>query len=100
MWTLLRLLFWSFVLAVMVWFSVMIPLGKHTLWGHLRAIGGTREAKELADGTKAEAKRVADRLFEHSDGGTPDLGGHAGKPLDDPNDQDRRALDKLTKKKP
>jgi hypothetical protein len=62
-----RLLRWLFSLAlfaVFVWFAVTVPLGKRTLWGHLRAIAATDEAKDLAEGAKEEAKKVADKLRE------------------------------------
>ena len=35
------------VLAAFVWFSVTVPLGKRTLWGHVHAIFATQEAKDL-----------------------------------------------------
>ena len=98
MFTLLRLVFWLFIAALVVWFSATVPLGTRTLWGHLRAIGGTKEAKELAEGTKAEAKKVAELLFERRDGGAPDLAPH-DRPMENLSAEDQRALDKLTKKK-
>jgi hypothetical protein len=38
--------------AAVVWFGVTVELGQRTLFGHLRAIGGTAEAHQLWDGTK------------------------------------------------
>jgi hypothetical protein len=38
--------------AVLVWFGVTVELGDRTLFGHLRAIGQSKEAKNLWDGTK------------------------------------------------
>jgi hypothetical protein len=38
--------------AALVWFGVTVELGDRTLVGHLRAIGQTKEAKNLWDGTK------------------------------------------------
>ncbi len=58
------------MLAAFVWFAVTVPLGKRTLWGHLHAIFATQEAKDLAEGTKEEAERVARKVKEelhHSD---------------------------------
>lgn len=52
------------MLAAFVWFAVTVPLGKRTLWGHLHAIFATQEAKDLADGTKEEAERVARKVKE------------------------------------
>jgi hypothetical protein len=42
-------------LAVFVWFGVTVQLGDHTLFGHLRAIGGSKESQELWKGAKAKA---------------------------------------------
>lgn len=60
-------------LAAIVYFATTVQLGKKTLWGHLVAIFSTPAAKELADGTKEEAKKVAERVrreLGHHDGGT------------------------------
>jgi hypothetical protein len=38
--------------AAIVWFGVTVELGDRTLFGHLRAIGGSHEAQQLWDGTK------------------------------------------------
>jgi hypothetical protein len=78
MFGLVRFLFSLAILAVVLWFATMVPLGSRTLWGHLRAIAGTQEAKELAEGTKEEAKKVADKLLTDHDGGHP--GGHPDHP--------------------
>jgi hypothetical protein len=40
--------------AAIVWFGVTVELGDRTLFGHLRAIGGTQEAQQLWDGTKGK----------------------------------------------
>ena len=61
----MKLFRWLFGLAlcgVLVWFSATVELGSRTLIEHARAIAGTREAAALADGTKQEAGRVADRV--------------------------------------
>ena len=61
---LVRFLFSLLVLAAFVWFAVTVPIGKRTLWGHVHAIFGTQEAKDLADGTKEEAEKVARKVQE------------------------------------
>jgi hypothetical protein len=56
---------WAFTLlifAVVVWFATSVPLGKRPLFGHLKAIFATQEARDLADGTKEEAAKMADRM--------------------------------------
>jgi hypothetical protein len=40
--------------AAVVWFGVTVDLGDRTLFGHLRAIGGSDEAKQLWDGTRGK----------------------------------------------
>ena len=62
MFGLIRLLISLAMLAAFVWFAVTIPLGKRTLWGHTRAIFGSQEAKDLAEGTKEEAEKVARKV--------------------------------------
>jgi hypothetical protein len=93
---LIRLLLSLAMLAVLVWFATNVPLGKRTLWGHLQAIFATQAAKDLADGTKEEAERVARKVREelHHDGGAA-----RARPLEDVDDRDRRQLDKLVKEK-
>ena len=98
MFTLARFAFSLLIFAIVVWFAVTVPLGSRSLWGHLRAIAGTQAAHELAEGTKQEARKVAEKLLGGPDGGTADLGPGAKKPLDDVDAEDRAALDKLTKK--
>jgi hypothetical protein len=41
-------------LAAFVWFGVTVDLGERTLFGHLRAIGSSREAQDLWSGTKSK----------------------------------------------
>ncbi len=52
------------MLTTFIWFAVTVPLGKRTLWGHMHAIFGTQEAKDLAEGTKEEAEKVAHKVKE------------------------------------
>jgi hypothetical protein len=70
---LFRWLFYLLLGAAALWFATTVPLGKHTLFGHLVAIGRTREAHELAQGTEEEARHVAAKLREElaHDGGAP-----------------------------
>jgi hypothetical protein len=64
MFRLIRLLISLAMTAAFIWFAVTVPLGKHTLWGHLLAIFSTPQAKDLADGTREQAHKVADRMRE------------------------------------
>jgi cell division protein FtsB len=97
MFRLIRLLISLVVLAMMIWFATNVMLGKRTLWGHLQAIFATQAAKDLADGTKEEAEKVAKRVRAElrTDGGAARP--HA--PLEGVDERDRRELDKLVKEK-
>ena len=66
MFRLIRWLFSLVIFAIVFWFATTIPLGNKTLWGHLRAIFGTQEAKDLAKGAEDEAKKVADRMRDQA----------------------------------
>jgi hypothetical protein len=65
------------MLAAFVWFAVTVPLGKRTLWGHLHAIFATQEAKDLAEGTKEEAEKVARKVTDELH--RPDMADEAAK---------------------
>jgi hypothetical protein len=100
MFGLMRFLFSLVMLAAFIWFAVTVPLGKRTLWGHVQAIFGTQEAKDLAEGTKDEAEKVARKVRE--DLRTPDMAHTAHKtrpPLDPVDERDRKRLDKAVKDK-
>jgi hypothetical protein len=96
MFRLIRFLLSLAFLAVVIWFATTVPLGKRTLWGHLQAIFATQAAKDLADGTKEEAKKVAKRVREelHHDGGA-----EKDAPLDPVDERERRRLDRLVKER-
>jgi hypothetical protein len=64
MFGLIRFLISLAMLAAFAWFAVSVPLGKRTLWGHTRAIFGSQEAKDLAEGTQEEAEKVARKVKE------------------------------------
>lgn len=53
-----------FVTVVVVWFSVTVPLGNHTLWGHLIRIFRTNEAQDLIKGAKQTAKETTQQAVE------------------------------------
>ena len=87
MFRLIRWLLWLVCFVALLWFSATVKLGKRTLFGHMHAIFTSREAQDLADGTKQEAHKLAERLREPSP-----------KPALDPvSEKDRKGLDKLVK---
>jgi hypothetical protein len=59
---LVRFVISMIMLFAFVWFAVTVPIGKRTLWGHVHAIFATQEAKDLAEGTKEEAEKVARKV--------------------------------------
>ncbi len=63
----IRMLISLLMFAILIWFATMVPLGNRTLWGHIKAISGTQEAKDFADGTRKEAKKVADQVLAPPD---------------------------------
>ena len=90
-----RLVRWLISLAMtiaFVWFAVSVPIGKRTLWGHAVAIFSTKEAKDLADGTKEGAQKVVEKV-------RAELRKDGGAPLETLDDKDRRGLDELVKTK-
>jgi hypothetical protein len=100
MFRLIRFVLSLAMLAGVVWFAVSVPLGKRTLSGHLRAIFSTPEAKDLADGTKEEAEKVADKVrqgLRTADMNESQRRQHA--PLDPVEDSDRKKLQDLVKQK-
>jgi hypothetical protein len=100
MFRLIRFVISLAMLVAFIWFSVNVPLGKRTLWGHVLAIFGTQEAKDLADGTRQEAHKVAERVREElrpQDMGLPPR--KVRPPLDPVENRERHRLDHLVKQK-
>jgi hypothetical protein len=93
-----RLFRWAFYLVMFgafVWFGTMVQLGNRSLFGHIVAIAHTKEAHELAEGTKLEAEKVAEKVKHDlaSDGGA------APQKAEQLDDADRKELQKLVKAK-
>ena len=58
-----------------VWFGATVDLGERSLFGHLYAIGRTKESQDLVKGTKDKAQPLVEdvrrRLATAPDGGMP-----------------------------
>ena len=67
MYRLTRLIFTTAILLVFVYFSLTVPIGKYTLWGHLLRIARSPEAHDLAEGAKETAKDAARRAQRELD---------------------------------
>jgi hypothetical protein len=61
MFRLIRFLFWCAAVAALVYVAVTVPLGKYTLWGHLKRIWHSEETQSLVNGTKDAAKSAIDK---------------------------------------
>ncbi len=58
----LKLLAFVVLFAGFCWFGTQVPLGSHTLFGHLHAISETKESQDLFDGTKQSAGPLVDDM--------------------------------------
>jgi hypothetical protein len=65
MFRLLKLCMSLAAFVVFAWFGATVKLGSRTLFGHLRAIGETKESQELVDGTKKVAEPLVDDVKRH-----------------------------------
>jgi hypothetical protein len=101
---LLTFCFSAACLASFVWFGLTVDLGDHTLFGHIRAIGSTPEAKQLGEGIKTKvddfvgieaARRAAAEAARKSEGKSPDE--KPGPPQDEHSAADREGLRKVAK---
>jgi hypothetical protein len=62
MFRLLKFLFWCALIGGFIWFGMSVPLGKYTLFSHIKRIWNTQETRDLVDGTKEAAKPAADKV--------------------------------------
>ena len=58
----IRLVITLGLIALFIWFGMTVPLGKHTLFGHINRIGQSEEARDLVEGTKEAAKPAAEKV--------------------------------------
>jgi hypothetical protein len=58
----IRFLVYLAIAIGIVYFATSVPLGKHTLVGHVRAIWHTGEVQDLKEGVKEKAGPAMDRL--------------------------------------
>jgi hypothetical protein len=70
---LIKLLVGLVGLGVFVWWGLTVPLGDRTLFGHLSAIGQTKESQDLVRGTRQKVGDLKKRI-----------GGGAASPADKP----------------
>jgi hypothetical protein len=78
----LKLLAFVVLFAGFCWFGTQIPLGSHTLFGHLHAISETKESQDLFDGTKQSAGPLVDHMRRRI-AGVPAPAKEPGAPADE-----------------
>ena len=93
------------LLAAFVWFGTTVNLGERTLFGHISAIGRTKESQDLVRGTADRAKPLVDnvrrRIGSSADAGAPakvdsqPSGAPAADPKEALTDGDRNQLRQL-----
>jgi hypothetical protein len=83
----LKLLAFVALFGGFCWFGTTVPLGPHTLFGHLRAISATKESQDLLDATRQSAKPLVDDVRRRI----------AGMPERDPNEASKEAPKEASK---
>jgi hypothetical protein len=78
----LKLLAFVALFGGVCWFGTTVPLGSHTLFGHLHAISETKESQDLLDGTRRSAKPLVDGMRRRI-AGVPDPQGSPAPGDDD-----------------
>ena len=103
MFRMIKVMFMMAMFVAVAWFGSTVKLGERTLFGHLRAIGSTKESQELVDGTKQSAKPLVDDVRRRIAGNpepesrpvTTEVSPDAGPPQDKITAADRQKLRRL-----
>jgi hypothetical protein len=73
---LLKFLIGMVALGAFAWFGLTVPLGDRTLYGHITAIGHSKESRELVRGTKEKVgdlkRRIAGGEKQHEQHDKPE----------------------------
>jgi hypothetical protein len=62
MWSLLKFFIFLACIGCFIWFGKTVPIGKHTLFGHVSRIWAAEETQDLVEGTKETAGPTVDKL--------------------------------------
>ncbi len=62
MWSMLKFLMFLALIVAFVWFGKTVPIGKHTLFGHVSRIWKTNEAQDLVEGAKETAGPAVEKV--------------------------------------
>jgi hypothetical protein len=78
---LLKLFVFVGALAGFVWWGLTVPLGERTLFGHLRAIGDSKESQELVRGTRQKVDDLKKRIGQEETRARDGAGSSAKAPV-------------------
>jgi hypothetical protein len=70
---LLRFILWLGLILGFVWFGATVPLGNHTLFGHLRRIWNTRETQDMVKGAEEAARPAAGKVKRAVEAGSKEM---------------------------
>ena len=73
MFRLIRFSFWVALLCGFVWFGATVPLGKHTFFGHLKAIWHSQETRDMVKGAEEAARPAAEKVKRAVEAGAKEM---------------------------
>jgi hypothetical protein len=71
----IRVLLYLAVAVIIVYVATTVPLGKHTLVGHIRAIWHTEQVQDLKDGIKQKTGPAVEKLERGAKAGLHEVTG-------------------------
>src|SRR5262249_705146 len=69
----IRLLIWVAIIGGFIWFGTTVPLGKYTLFGHVKRIWHSQETQDMVKGTEDAAKPVVDKAKKAVEAGAKEI---------------------------
>ena len=79
----IKFLIYLALAVVIVWLAVTVPLGKRTLWGHMRAIWATSEVQDLKNGVEEKAAPAVEKVKRGVKAGVDEAGKDDGSAAHD-----------------
>jgi hypothetical protein len=77
---LLKILVSLICMGAFAWWGFTVRLGNRTLFGHIAAIGASKESKELVRGTKEKVADLKKRIVHHENQGLEVAGEASARP--------------------
>lgn len=93
MFKLIKLFIGLLGLGAFAWLGLTIPLGQKTLFGHLSAIGQSKESQQLVEGTKQKVGDIKKRIS-----GDEAIAAKPAKPAEEPRTEPQERLSKADRK--